>query len=148
MQSFGVQSVLKVFCVLALSSAAHSDAAEYGQPLTLKNPVEIEKALENQPSGEFLMSGQVDKVCKKKGCWMGFKSSKGDVRVTFKDYKYFVPASLVGKHVLVQGVLTKKTLTLAETRHYIEDEGGDASKVTEPRTEYSFVATGVRETRL
>ncbi|AGH94600.1 DUF4920 domain-containing protein [Pseudobdellovibrio exovorus] len=131
--------------------AAAVSTTEFGAALTLKKSITIDQALanlnnqkENSESKTVLVEAQVDKVCVKKGCWMSLKSKTSDVRVKFKDYGFFVPISLVGKTVLAEGVMLKKELTLGQTKHYVEDEGGDPSKVTEPRTDYQMIATGVK----
>ena len=45
----------------------------------------------------------------------------GEVHVTFKDYAFFVPPTLLGKTVLAQGELKKVTMTLEQTRHYVKE---------------------------
>lgn len=130
---------------------AAPSTTEFGAKLTLKKSISIDQALTNlngqkeaTESQPVLVEAQVDKVCVKKGCWMSLKSKTSDVRVKFKDYGFFVPISLVGKTVLAEGVMLKKELTLGQTKHYVEDEGGDPSTVTEPRTDYQMIATGVK----
>lgn len=64
--------------------------------------------------------------------------------MTFKDYAFFVPSTLIGKTVLAQGELKKVTMTLEETKHYVKDAGGDPATVTQPRVHYELVASGVQ----
>lgn len=150
--------ILFSFSVFATSEAPATatpttpeSTTEFGAALTLKKSISIDQALadlnkqkEKEVSKTVLVEAQVDKVCVKKGCWMSLKSKTSDVRVKFKDYGFFVPISLVGKTVLAEGTMLKKELTLGQTKHYVEDEGGDPSKVTEPRTDYQMIATGVK----
>ena len=63
--------------------------------------------------------------------------------MTFKDYAFFVPPTLMGKTVLAQGELKKVAMTLEETKHYVKDAGGDPATVTEPRAHYELTASGV-----
>lgn len=108
--------------------------------------MKLDQAIEKFKSknGEtFVVEAKVEKVCRKKGCWMGLKSEHGPVRVTFKNYGFFVPTSLAGQTVVAEGVFSEKQLTLKETKHYVKDDGGDPAKVTEPGKEIHFVATGV-----
>jgi hypothetical protein len=121
-------------------------AQQYGAPLKSRQAIPIEaaiKQLASQRTAQVVVQSKVGKVCTAKGCWLGLSSADGEVRVTFKDYAFFVPASLVGQTVLVEGTLEKVTLSLAETRHYVEDAGGDPATVTQPRVEYRIVASGV-----
>jgi Domain of unknown function (DUF4920) len=128
-------------CWAAIASAEH-----YGAQIKAKNPLSLQAALrqlDSMPSADVLIESKVDKVCEVKGCWMALTNAKDDVRVTFKDYGFFVPSSIIGKTVLVQGKLEKVVMSLEDTKHYIKDAGGDPSKVTTPRTEYRIVASGV-----
>ena len=137
-----------IFLLVFFSTQAlTADKTEFGAPITMKDSISIDEAIQKSKSGdsgELLIAAKVQKVCKSKGCWLGFQSEEGDVRVTFKDYGFFVPFEIEGKEVLVQGTIKKKTMTLDDTKHFVEDEGGDPDKVTEPRTEYRVIATGVK----
>jgi hypothetical protein len=138
---------MKVFLALLLVLTSTLALAEhYGAPIEAKNPVTLAaaiKQLDKQSNANVLVESKVDKVCVVKGCWLGLVSEADDIRVTFKDYAFFVPSSLIGKTVIVEGVLEKVTMTLDETKHYVKDAGGDPSIVTEPRVEYRIVASGV-----
>lgn len=125
---------------------------QFGAPLVLKQkPIDVDEAINQfktkKAAGPFLLKAKIDQVCQKKGCWMTIKSKTRDMRVIFKDYSFFVPVSITGKNVLVEGSVTEKQLTLAETKHFVEDAGGDPSKVTEPMMDYQFVASGLKVTQ-
>lgn len=90
-------------------------------------------------------TGEVKKVCLKKGCWLTLSDQSQEVRVTFKDYGFFVPQEILGKKVILQGVLQEKVLNEAEIRHFAKDEGKPIpaeQKVTEKKI-LQFVAAGV-----
>jgi hypothetical protein len=117
---------------------------KYGENLTSRESISLDKAILSHSNGsKVLVKAKVGKVCKSKGCWMSLNGDNDQYRVTFKDYKFFVPMTLIGKTVLVEGIIIKKKMSLQETKHYIEDEGGDSSKITEAKTEYRLVASGV-----
>ncbi|OUR97835.1 hypothetical protein A9Q84_06450 [Halobacteriovorax marinus] len=132
------------FLVLFLLTFNVMANTQYGTAITLKKTISLSQAIKSNSKEEVLIEAKVGSVCKTKGCWMSLEDKSADYRVTFKDYKFFVPFSLVGKNVLVQGKIIKKKMSLAETKHYIEDAGGDPSKVTEGKTEYRLVASGVK----
>jgi Domain of unknown function (DUF4920) len=95
---------------LGLLGAIASAAEHYGAPLTMKNAVTLETAVEQlgeQAAANVLVESKVAKVCEQAGCWLSLKSTSSQLHVTFKDEAFFVPASLIGKTVLVQGRLTK-----------------------------------------
>lgn len=130
--------------LLALASTL-ACAEHYGAPITMKNPVSLEtavKQLDGKSAATVLVESKVDKICQVKGCWLGLKSASSDMHVTFNE-TFFVPPSLIGKTVLVEGKLAKVTMTLEETKHYVKDAGGDPASVTQPRVTYQLVATGV-----
>ena len=92
-----------------------------------------------------LVEGQVRKACEKKGCWMELATAeKGSgVRVTFKDYGFFVPLDSAGATARVEGLVQVKELTEATAKHY-ESEGATVPRGSDgkPR-EVQLVATGV-----
>ncbi|MEZ4900456.1 MAG: DUF4920 domain-containing protein [Spirosomataceae bacterium] len=91
--------------------------------------------------------GTVESVCQAKGCWMKVKTTDGQtMRVSFKDYGFFVPKDIAGKTVVFEGEAVKKTTPVSELRHYAEDAGKskeEIAKITEPKNELTFVADGV-----
>lgn len=93
------------------------------------------------------VEGTVESVCKMKGCWMKVKTGDGQtMRVTFKDYGFFVPKDIVGKTVVVEGTAETTTTPVADLRHYAQDAGKskeEIEKITEPEKALTFVADGV-----
>ncbi|MDB5241457.1 MAG: amino acid aminotransferase [Spirosoma sp.] len=93
------------------------------------------------------VEGTVESVCKVKGCWMNVVTGNGQVmRVSFKDYGFFVPKDIVGKTVVLEGTAETTTTPVSELRHYAQDAGKskeDIEKITEPEKALTFVADGV-----
>jgi len=93
------------------------------------------------------VEGQVRKACEKKGCWMELATApdaKGPgVRVTFKDYGFFVPLDSAGSQARVEGVVQVAELSENRAKHY-EGEGAIVPRGSDgkPR-EVQLVATGV-----
>ena len=91
------------------------------------------------------VEGQVRKACEKKGCWMELaEGAKGaGVRVTFKDYGFFVPLDSAGSQARVEGVVQVAELSEDRAKHY-ESEGATVPRGTDgkPR-EVQLVASGV-----
>ena len=97
--------------------------------------------------------GTVVEVCQKKGCWMTLQpagavaDADSPYMVRFKDYGFFMPKTLSGSEVVVEGIARTSVTPVDELRHYAEDAGKSAAEVaaiTEPRKEVSLEATGVR----
>ena len=60
--------------------------------------------MEGKDSLEVKLFATAKDVCKKKGCWMKVEKSDGTLmRVTFKDYGFFVPKDIAGKNVIIEG---------------------------------------------
>ena len=69
-----------------------------------------------------------------------------EMRVTFKDYAFFMPKDLAGKHVVVDGYAYVENTPVDVLRHYAEDAGKskeEIAAITEPKREVSFEAFGV-----
>jgi hypothetical protein len=91
--------------------------------------------------------GEIKEVCVKKGCWMSIDLPNGEtMRVTFKDYGFFVPKNSHGFPVIIEGIATRKVTDVGTLRHYAEDAGKSAEEIeaiTSPEKEYAFEAIGV-----
>jgi Domain of unknown function (DUF4920) len=96
--------------LLGLVAMTAVAAERYGAPLTMKTPLTLEAAVQSlgeRPAADVLVESTVAKVCEQRGCWIALKSSSSQLHVTFKDEAFFVPSTLIGKTVLVEGKLTK-----------------------------------------
>ncbi len=94
-----------------------------------------------------VVTAPITGVCQVKGCWMTLKNEGGeDVRITFKDYAFFVPKDCSGKTAIINGTASMDTTSVAELKHYAEDDGQkkeEIEKITEPKIEMVFEASGV-----
>ena len=76
------------------------------------------------------------------------KGEENEVRVTFKNYGFFVPQTILNKRILAQGILIAQILKVSEARHYAEDAGQSdkaIQSITQPVREFRFIATAVKE---
>lgn len=103
--------------------------------------------LAGKDSLKIKVTGTIEEVCQKKGCWMDMKIGNDRVmKVTFKDYGFFVPKDASGKSVIIDGYAYADTVSVAELRHYAEDAGRtekEIDKITTPEVSISFEANGV-----
>ncbi|WP_192349828.1 DUF4920 domain-containing protein [Algoriphagus sp. Y33] len=108
---------------------------------------EMLSVVEKEGDFEGKISGQIKEVCTKKGCWLTMELPNGEnMRVTFKDYEFFVPTTSQGYPVILEGVAVVTETDVETLRHYAEDEGMSKEKVdaiTEPKREITFEAVGV-----
>jgi hypothetical protein len=87
--------------------------------------------------------GVIEAACSKKGCWMQLAG----MRVTFKDYAFFVPLDSKGMKARIAGVTEVKTLSKEEADH-LAGEGAKLNRNEDGTArEVSFVATGVELTK-
>lgn len=98
------------------------------------------------------VTGYVRKACTKKGCWMELSANADDknqgVRISFQDYKFFVPLDSAGCSAKLSGVPSVKVVSKEHVDH-LEAEGATFANKKEDGTavEVQLVATGVELTR-
>lgn len=140
------------FCLLTALSFAQTayTGQKFGEevkPGDVKPAGKMETAMGDKKTVEMKIEGKVVDVCKKKGCWMTLEMPNGDpMRVTFKDYAFFMPMDIVGKKVVLDGLAKKQTISVETLRHYAEDakkSPEEVAKITDPRKELAFEAKGV-----
>ena len=154
---------LTALALLTAALAAQSPAApkkldakkydHFGAGITVgAAPMSLRAALENAADldGKTIrVRAPITGVCQVKGCWMnlGKPDAAGNppVFVKFKDYAFFVPKDASGRQAVLEGTLSFKQETVAETKHYLEDAGKHdaAAKVTKGRKILRFMADGV-----
>ena len=93
------------------------------------------------------VEGEVNAVCQAAGCWMTINLNNGEtMRVTFKDYGFFVPKNLAGTSVVFKGKPEVTKTSIAYLRHFAADAGktkAEIMAITEPEIALTFVAEGV-----
>jgi hypothetical protein len=122
-----------------------SDLAEvFGAPLNVDARSTSLETLLDKPADyvdtAIRVEARISEVCQKKGCFMIATSGKQVVRISFKDYGFFVPTDTGGKTVTVTGTLIKRTLSEEQAAHLREDAGSDT---VQAGTIYEIVADAV-----
>lgn len=128
----------------------NSSNTQFGELIEAENAISIDEfstAMEGKDSLEVKLFATAKDVCKKKGCWMKVEKADGSMmRVTFKDYGFFVPKDITGKNVIIEGTAYADTVSVEDLKHYAED-GGESPEaiaaITEPEIATTFVAKGV-----
>ena len=144
---FSVAAALSILLLTACRSAGNGWHG-VGGPVPDTTPVKVNDVL-NSPSAyvgrEIVIEGAPSAVCLKKGCWMLMDNGKTYMRVMFKDHAFVVPVHSAGTPMRVAGTLTQKTISQADARHFLEDQGKgeEAMKIVGDQQELMFVATGV-----
>ncbi len=139
------------FTTVAFAQQAELKGKIFGTGVSADSKVvpaaKMEQAMGENKTADLQIQGEVADVCKKKGCWITLKMPDGKpMRVTFKDYAFFMPMDIVGKKVVLDGIAKKQTISVETLRHYAEDANKSAeevAKITEPKKELAFEAKGV-----
>jgi hypothetical protein len=115
-----------------------------GDPLPRNQAAQPLSAVLSKPEDgkTVLVEGVVRRACTRMGCWMELAPAEGGpgVRVTFKDYGFFVPTDSAGAKARVQGRIQVSQRS-AEQAEEVKAEGGSMSAGAQ--REVQLVATGV-----
>ena len=124
-----------------------------GKPLTVKDPVSIEKVYaepEKFLGKTVAVKGKITEVCQMMGCWMNLVDSASGkmIRIKVNDGEIEFPKNGSGRMAIAEGTLMKielsKERAIAEARHEADEMGKkfDPSKVTGPVTRYQIKGSG------
>lgn len=125
---------------------------QFGAPVSETGVITYDALLAKMTNNESMptkVTGKVKEVCQVKGCWMTIVSDQPgqpEMRVTFKDYAFFMPKDIAGKTVVVDGIAVMELISVADQQHYASDAGKskeEIEKITEPSRELTFEASGV-----
>ena len=124
--------------VITRGAAVSKDAKAIPLATVLENPEAYTKEA-------VVVEGVIAAACTRKGCWMQLAPAEGkdSVRVTFKDYGFFIPLDAKGMKARAEGVTEVKTLSKAEADHLAEEGAKLTRKEDGTAIEVSFVANGV-----
>jgi hypothetical protein len=132
------------------SSENQSQLTYYGEKITPDSAVSIDELstlMGDKAEMNVKLTGKVDAVCQKKGCWMDLKKTDGNtMRVTFKDYGFFMPKDGAGKTATIRGVAKIEETSVADLQEYAKDAGKskeEIASIKEPKKELVFEADGV-----
>lgn len=126
-------------CASRTEHASHdAKYVSYGEPMKLadKDAVPVATVLADPAKyeGKFVrLSGNVDKVCQAKGCWLEMADTHTKqamfVKFTCPVEGRLIPLEAVGKPAVVEGYVQVKEISEDEARHLKEESGAPASEV-------------------
>lgn len=135
---------------LLATTQAQDKTNTFGEKITTDKAIsthELVKKMDGKDAVSAKVKGEVESVCQVKGCWMKVKLDNGQtMRVTFKDYGFFVPKDIKGRTVVFEGKAQVKETSVSELKHFAEDAGKskeEIAKITKPEKAITFVADGV-----
>ena len=122
----------------------------YGAKITADSAIafsDLKAAMGDKKELAVKLTGEVEAVCQKKGCWMNIKGANGEsMRVTFKDYAFFMPMDCSGKTAIVDGVAKIEVTSIADLKEFAKDDNQTKEAIAaikEPKIELVFEASGV-----
>lgn len=143
--------IFTLVTVFALSSFATEKKFGSGANFSEAKPMsEIMKTPESYIGKEVTVSGTIEDVCEKRGCWMqltsDYKNEK--VRVKVKDGEIIFPLEARGKKAAAKGEFKKIDMNLEQTKNYLQHiaeenkKSFDPASVKEGMVVYQVQATG------
>lgn len=130
-----------------MAVAFYGDSIDYQSPKKAEEAFSALKSIDVKDTLSMTFKSEANAVCQKKGCWMELDMPQAnDIKVTFKDYGFFVPKDISGKEVIVKGKGFLKQVSVEEQKHYAKDAGKsekEIAAITKPKKAYRFIATGV-----
>lgn len=139
---------LTLFALSTAFVAACSASRHYGAPVPASEPVKAVTLLHHPELFEgktVVLEAQLAEVCPVKGCWAIVRDGERELRVTFKDYGFFLPLDSAGSIARMEGEFRVVEMPADLARHYLEDAGkhDEAAVITAPVRSATFVASGV-----
>ena len=145
-----MKNSILIFLSLISLSCYSQEVASFGKEISEEGAIhsaDLVDAMRDRESLAIKVKGIVNEVCQAKGCWLTMDLDQDQVmRVTFKDYGFFVPVNSSGKNVTIEGTVQKQTVTVDMLKHYAKDAGKsdqEISSINESEISYIFVADGV-----
>ena len=90
----------------------------------------------------FQLSTKIAKVCQKKGCFFIAVENELAIRVSFKDYGFFIPTNSSGKTVVLDGELVQKQVSKKQAEHFKSDLKSEAAAISSGKV-YEIVANSI-----
>jgi hypothetical protein len=118
--------------------------------VTADNAITVEELTAKLKGKEGKMDvkikGKVTEVCQEMGCWIKVQSTNGEMTVRMKDHKFFVPAILHGKNIIIDGTAEEKVTSVETLKDMASDAGKskeEVAKIKEPKKEIVIQAKGI-----
>jgi uncharacterized protein YdeI (BOF family) len=138
-----------MIALLTASTLADHKGKHFGAAFTDAKTVALSEAMANVEKYKdkaIKVEGEIKDVCQAKGCWLVITDGERAMRVSFKDYGFFVPKESAGKKVILEGMIEKKTITEMHAQHIAQEskEKADPSAIKGPQEIITMVVSGVK----
>lgn len=143
---------MRSLCCLLLAAAVCVAEVKLGKPLTLKEPMSVDKLLaapDLYVGKTVQVKGKVTEVCQMMGCWINLTDGGSRmIRIKVNDGELVFPKDAPGKQALAEGKLSRMQLskeqTIAAAKHEAEEQGRkfDPAAIKTGKTVYQIEGTG------
>jgi hypothetical protein len=91
----------------------------------------------------FRVEARIAKVCQKKGCFFIAQQDQYVLRVSFRNYGFFIPTDSSGKIVMMAGKLVQKHVSPQQVAHFKDDLKSETDSI-KPGVIFEIVADSVK----
>ena len=155
-----MKNVFLIFICLFASMSGHAEVLRLSEPVardadtetfgavlneTLQKVslTELAERPEDHLNKPFHLKTRIAKVCQRKGCFFIAQQNEHVLRVSFRDYGFFIPTDSSDKMVEIAGELVEKELSPEQAAHLQSDLGDDEKRVRSGKV-YEIVADSVK----
>lgn len=155
-----MRKYLLCFLTIVFWSTANAEAVRLSNPIVQDDNTETfgMKLNEDLPSvsllqllsspkqfveNKFKLSTEITKVCQKKGCFFIARENENVIRITLRDYSFFIPTDSSGKTITLTGNLVQKQISQKQADHFNSDLQDRNNPIQVGRV-YEIVADSVR----
>ena len=129
------------------SKDSTKDSGVYGQTFDKSTAISADSGFAHwqDHTKEVVLKGACSAVCQTEGCWFKYKLASGDLFVDF-NHEFKIAKDCAGKTMFAKGYFYQDTTSVEMLQEYAKDDGKSAeeiAKITEPKVEVTFRATGV-----
>jgi hypothetical protein len=149
-----IASVVGLFFAAFILNAGEKPAANqrkfkiFGAKPTLTTEViTLRQAFDSSNLNKLVkVKAKVEEVCQSMGCWLIVREGDLSVRIKTKDHKFYVPKTIAGRTVVVEGVVSGTVIEEHLAKHYAEDAGKSQQEIDAivgEQREYSMIASSI-----
>ena len=146
----GIAMTLSACDQIGKNAEKQVEGEYFGEKITsegAEDAARLTEMMKGKDSLKVKLSGTINSCCQKKGCWMMVDlGNDQEMRVSFKDYSFFVPLESAGRKVIMEGIARYEVTSIEDLKHFAQDAGqtqAQIDSITEPEKDLVFEASGV-----
>ena len=137
------KSVIRLSEPVSQDEQSETFGAVFDTSLETLEMADLVNQSEQHLGNPFQVTTRIAKVCQKKGCFFIAQQNQYVLRVSFRDYSFFIPTDSSGKTVTLSGELIKKERSPEQAAHFNSDLNNQSNPL-QSGTVYEIVADSIR----